>query len=62
MARMAIDEDLWIATTEYVLAQVATMRKYGDLARDWDEKMQNDTIQKVAEYPQKIRNMTSKRK
>jgi hypothetical protein len=55
-----IDDDLWIATLEYVDAQVATMRKFESLALDWNNKKRLQMAMEVAQYPQRLRNMRAK--
>lgn len=52
-----IDSDLWDATLTYVAAQVETMRKFEALPKDWNSTREYDLAMRVAQYPQKIRNM-----
>lgn len=55
-----IDLDLWKASKAYVLIQIETMRRFGELPKDWGPEMQDKLTYDCAVYPQKIRNMQKK--
>ena len=56
---LLIDPDLWKATKEYVESQLAIMRKYGG-EPVLPEGGIDSLIRRVAQYPQRVRNLTRK--
>jgi hypothetical protein len=57
--RIQIDDDLLVAATEYVEAQLATMRKF-ESAPNLTEEAYDELVYKCAKYPQELRNLTTK--
>lgn len=59
---LAIDPEVLAATEDYVQKMVATMSQIGELPSNWNDEMMTEMIQKVAAYPQGLRNMVKKPK
>lgn len=53
--RLIIDSDIWASAEAYVRAQIEILEAHGD--RVIEGFNFEETVYKVAEYPQKIRNL-----
>ena len=58
---LAIDEDLWVLTMQYVNDQINIMKRHGSAPNPpLTQEEYNDLVYVTAKYPQQVRNLQAK--